>query len=152
MHLFPGASGLIVGMSVPVVLWIICYYTKKHELYNLDPKAIPGTFEPFLVKYLKVTEMIIGLATGSIVLLVGSSAFHGQSGRLPWFYASPLFLLALCVLYGLTFSVWMIFHYEDYQHFGRHSKAAYALCETLGFANLICFVAGYIWLIAKVTG
>ncbi len=151
MHFFPGQSGIIVGVLVPVGLWIACYYTKEHEFYNFDANAVRGAFEPFLVKYLKLTEMIIGLATGSIVLLVGSSAFHGQSGHLPWFYASPLFILALCVLYGIMFSVWLIFHYEDYQHNGRHSKRAYALCETLGFASILCFVIGYIWLIAEVT-
>ena len=151
MHFFPGVSGIIVGVLVPVGLWLVCYYTKEHEFYNFDAKAIPGAFEPFLVKYLKLTETIVGLATGSIVLLISSSAFHGQSGHLPWFYASPLFILTFCVLYGIMFSVWLIFHYEDYQHNGRHSKAAYALCETLGFAAILCFVIGYVWLIAKVT-
>ena len=151
MHLFSGESGIVVGALTPILLWIICYYTKEHEFYNFDARDIQGAFEPFLVKYLKLVEMIIGLATGSIVLLVGSSAFHGQAGHLPWFYASPLFILAFCVLYGVLFSVWLIFHYEDYQHNGRHSKRAYALCETLGFASIICFVVGYVWLIAKVT-
>lgn len=151
MHAVPGTSAIIVELLVPSALWCVCYYTKEHELYNFDPKGVEGAFEPFLVKYLKLMETMIGLATGSIVLLVGSSALHGQSGHLPWFYASPLFLLAGCVLYGILFSIWMIFHYEDYQHNGRHSKKAYALCETLGFSSISCFVIGYLWLIAQVT-
>jgi hypothetical protein len=52
-------------------------------------------------------------STGSIVLLVGSSAFHGQGGRLPWFFASPLLLLSASVLFGLLFMAWMILNYED---------------------------------------
>ncbi|RXH57649.1 hypothetical protein [Granulicella sibirica] len=151
MHMAPGTSGIGVAIAVPIAIWILSYYTKIHDLYNFDPNGIPGAFEPFLAKYLKITEVIIGLATGSIVLLVGSSALHGQAGHLPWFYASPLYLLAFCVLYGLAFSVWLTFHYEDYQHRGRHTKAAYALCETLGFASLFCFVLGYLWLIYRVT-
>ena len=151
MHLMPGSRGITLGLAAPIMIWCGSYYTKQHELYNFDPKGVPGTFEPFLAKYLKIMETVVGLATGSIVLLVGSSALHGQTGRLPWFFASPLYLLALCIVYGIAFSVWLTFHYEDYQHNNRHTKMHYALCETLGFAALFCFVAGYIWLILKVT-
>jgi hypothetical protein len=93
---------------------------------------------------------MIGLATSSIVLLVGSSALNGQGGHLPWFYASPLYLLAFSVLYGIAFSAWLTFHYEMYQHDRRHSRTQYALCETLGFSSLLCFLCGYVWLIARV--
>ena len=90
-HLFPGFTGLIAGLAVLLGIGTVSYFTKEFKSYNLDPKGVPGTFEPFLVKYIRVSEFIIGLATGSIVLLVGSSALHGQGGRLPWFYCSPLF-------------------------------------------------------------
>lgn len=147
MHFFPGSGGIAVGLSAPVVIGAICYRSKAHDLYNFDAGGVPGAFEPFLAKYLKLTETVIGLAAGSIVLLIG---FHSQSGRLPWFYASPLFLLAFCILYAVIFSFWMIFHYELYQHDGLHTKIHYALNETLGFSYLFCFLAGYAWLIRVV--
>jgi len=50
---------------------------------------------------IRLSEFMIGLTTGSIVLLVGSAALHGQGGHLPWFSASPLLLLGGSVLYGL---------------------------------------------------
>jgi hypothetical protein len=127
------------------------YYTREHEAYNLDPKGKWNAFEPFLTKYLRISEFIIGLATGSIVLLVGSSALHGQIGRVPPEYASPLFLLAACVCYGILFMVWLTYHYEEYQHDARHTKIAYTLSLTLGFSSLACFCVGYIWLIIRVT-
>lgn len=130
---------------------MVSYFTKEFESYDLDPKAKAGAFEPFLVKYIRVSEFIIGLATGSIVLLVGSSALHGQGGRLPWFYRSPLLLLAWSVIFGVGFMVWMIFHYENYQHDNPHTKLAYTISETLGFTSLVCFGLGYIWLIFQVT-
>jgi hypothetical protein len=68
------------------------YVTREEGPFYLDPASKPGAFESFLAKYIRATEFVIGLATGSIVLLVGSSALHGQSGRLPWFYAPPLLL------------------------------------------------------------
>jgi hypothetical protein len=73
---------------------VICIKCLPGPFY-LDSKGKPGGFEPFLTKYLRLGELIVGLATGSIVLLIGSSALHGQSGILPWYYTSPLLLLAV---------------------------------------------------------
>ena len=150
-HPFPGFGGLVLGLLVPAGIGSFCYSGKKHLEYNLDPEGRMGAFEPFLLKYIRLAEYVIGLATGSIVLLVGSSAFHARGGRLPWFYASPLLLLALCVVYGIGFMVWLILNYEEYQHGNPHTRGAYALSQTLGFASLSCFCFGYIWLILAVT-
>jgi hypothetical protein len=149
-HLFPGGNGLLAGLAIFPLIWVAVYYTREHEAYNLDPQDKWGAFEPFLTKYLKISEFIIGLATGSIVLLVGSSALHDQIGRVPSAYASPLFLLATCVVYGIAFMVWLTYHYEEYQHGARHTKVAYTLSLTLGFSSLARFCIGYVWLIFRV--
>jgi hypothetical protein len=149
--MFAGFSTVIVMVSVFVVIGTVCYGTKKFPAYNLDPGGASGTFEPLLAKYLRLAEFMIGLATGSIVLLVGSSALHGQAGRLPWFYASPLLLLAASVLMGLVFMAWEILQYEEVQHGNRHTRFAYATSETLGFSAVVYFCIGYFWLIVAVT-
>jgi hypothetical protein len=151
VHLFPGFSGLATGVGILAIVWASSYLTKKDVTYNLEPEGKVGAFEPFVAKYIRAAEYIIGLATGSIVLLVGSSALHGQGGRLPWFYASPLLLLALSVVYGIAFMVWLIWHYEMHQHGNPHTRGAYSLTEGLGFGSLSCFCVGYIWLIIQVT-
>jgi hypothetical protein len=102
-HPFPGFSGAVIGPMIVAGVWTASYFTKQFESYNLDPNGVPGTFEPLLAKYIRAAEFIIGLATGSIVLLVGSSALHAQGGRLPWFYASPLLLLGWSVILGVAF-------------------------------------------------
>jgi hypothetical protein len=150
-HLFPGSGGLALGLLIPAGIMTLCYASKKYPEYNLDPRGERGTFEPFLAKYIRLAEYVIGLATGSIVLLVGSSAFHGRGGHLPWFYASPLLLLALCVVYGVGFMVWIILQYEEYQHGNPHTRLTYSVSEALGFSSLACFCLGYIWLILAVT-
>jgi hypothetical protein len=151
IHLFPGSNGLFVGLAVFPLIWTPIYFTREHEAYNLDPQNKWNAFEPFLVKYLRVSEFIIGLATGSIVLLVGSSALHGPIGKVPPEYSSPLFLLASCVGYGIVFMVWLTYHYEDHQHGVKHTKLAYTLSLTLGFSSLTSFFVGYIWLIFRAT-
>ena len=118
----------------------------------MDPEEKVGTFEPFLARYIRAAEFIVGLATGSIVLLVGSSALHGQGGHLPWFYASPLLLLALCVAYGIAFMVWLSYCYENYRQGHPYTRLAYNLNVSLGFSALACFIVGYLWLILRVAG
>jgi hypothetical protein len=140
-------TGILVGLG----MFATAYATRKGGSFHHDPKGEPGAFEPFLAKYLRVAEFVITLATGSIVLLVGSSSLHGQTGKLPWIYASPLLLLAWCVVYGIVFMVWLIFNYEGYQHGEPHTRLRYALNLALGFSALACFGVGYVWLIFCVT-
>jgi hypothetical protein len=102
-------------------------------------------------RYLRLAEFMIGAASGSIVLIVGTSALHGQGGKLAWFYASPLLLIAASVVYGVGFMACRILTYEEVLHGNPHTANNYALNETLGFSSLICFVAGYIWLVVAAT-
>lgn len=150
-HPFAGISGLELGAVAFIGIGSACYFTKKSKAYHLDPKGVPNTFEPLLAKYIRLAEFVIGLASASIVLLVGSSALHGQSGHLPWTYASPLLLLCWCILFGIGFMAWLILSYEEYQHGNPHTRERYALSEALGFSSITCFVVGYAWLIIAVT-
>lgn len=150
-HPFPGFAGVVIGLLIFTGIGVTSFLTKYDDFYNLDPKNVPGAFEPLLIKYLRAAEFVIGLATGSIVLLVGSSALHAQGGKLPWFYASPLILLACSVISGVIFIVWLINSYENHQHGNPHTKWKYITSETLGFGSLICFGVGYFVLIIAVT-
>jgi hypothetical protein len=150
-HLFPGFSAVVIVPTSFAAIYGLSYREHKHGPFELDPKDKPGGYELFLVKYLRLSEFVIGLATGSIVLLVGSSALRGQGGHLPWFYSTPLLLLSGSVFYGVCFMAWQIYDYEMYQHKTPHTREGYALSEALGFSSLLCFALGYIWLIFAVT-
>ncbi|HMD18184.1 MAG TPA: hypothetical protein VKH18_16075 [Terriglobales bacterium] len=151
-HPFPGFTGLILGPLIFGVIGAAFYFTKEHEFYNMDPKGIPGAFESLLVKYIKAAEYTITIATGSIILLVGSSALRVQGGgHLPWFFASPLLLLGWSVIFGVVFMAWQINRYESYQHGNDHTKLAYTISEAFGSSSLACFCSGYMLLIFLVT-
>src|SRR5713226_510052 len=151
-HMPPGISGLLVGLGIFLGIGTYASFRIGPGQFIMDPHERPSAFEPFIARYIRAAEFIVGLATGSIVLLVGSSALHGQGGHLPWFYASPLLLLAFCVIYGVGFMVWLIFDYEDHQHGNPHTRFAYSLSLSLGLSSLACFCVGYVWLIFRVTG
>ena len=150
-HFFPGSSGLVTAVLILLIAWVVSYSGKKYASYDLDPKGVVGTFEPILARYLRIAEFIIGIDTGSIVLIVGSSALHGQAGHLPWVYASPLLLLGCSVIYGVIFMACLIMNDENVRHGNPHTPARYALSETFGFGSLGCFCAGYIFLVVLVT-
>lgn len=88
---------------------------------------------------------MVGLATGSIVLLAGSSIFR-SGGKLPKTYGSPLVLLAFSVIFAVLFIALCNYHYEEFQHHNNYSHHKYRLNIALGFAALVCFSAGYLWL------
>jgi lysylphosphatidylglycerol synthetase-like protein (DUF2156 family) len=151
LHLFPGFSGLLIGISILILMTVIAYLTRGPGPFNLDPKAEKGAFEPFLQKYIRAAELVIGLASTSIVLLIGASTLHSKTGQLPWFYASPLLLLAMSVAYALTFIVWLILEYEEYSHGNKHTRLRYSISLASGFSAFFCFAIAYVWLVYWVT-
>ena len=89
-HLLPGLSGIAVGLVTLVLAGLAADVTTKGAAFHFDAEGEKGAFEKLLPVYLRLAEFILGLAAGSIVLLVGSSAFRA-AGRLPQIFASPFF-------------------------------------------------------------
>jgi len=144
-HLISGTGGLIVGTLVFASAWIVAYVRTPYDSITFEPRG-PGSFEPRLANYTRAAETLIGLASASVVLLAGSSVLR-SGGRLPWFYASPLVLLGICVVYCVGFIGLLIFYYESFLHFpNSYTRFRYSLIQALGFAALICFSLAYLWL------
>src|SRR5580704_14154017 len=102
-HVPPGTAGFCVGLGIFFIVKFLAHKrTPKNGLFTFEPQGVSGGFEPRLTNYVRAVEYLLGLATGSIVLLVGSSAIH-PNGKLPWAFASPLILLGFCVVYGVLF-------------------------------------------------
>lgn len=150
--MFPGISGIVVTLGIAIVVGlVVAIRSRMYPAFAFGPPGQPGAFEPVLARYLRLAEFTIGLATGSIVLLVGSSTLRGNAGHLPWYYASPLLLLAGCVLFGVGFMLWIQFRYQQFQFGVPYRRYAYCITKTLGFSSALSFCTGYIWLIVAVT-
>jgi hypothetical protein len=162
---FSGLHGIEVGIGLFLVAWPSAWlvhwprqemnWFKKlllNHSFDFEPPGEKGAFEKLLANYLDIAKVVIGLASGSIVLLVGSASFR-STGRLPASYASPLSLLALSILYAVFFMVFEMLNYEDFRHRTRlYSRFKYSRNLGLGFGGLLCFCVGYMWLIFIVTG
>jgi hypothetical protein len=152
-NIFTGFCGLVVGVVVFLIVWLVAYLSvrRRGDLFDFDAGGESGEFEKLLTTYLDISKFIVGLASGSIVLLVGSSALR-KSELLPPPFASPLFLLALCVLYGILFMAFLTVNYEAYKHkTSDYTTFKYARNLALGCGGLVCFCIGYAWLIVIVT-
>src|SRR2546430_12477399 len=69
-------------------------------------------------------------ATGSIVLLAGSSVFRSDGKLLPKVYGSPLVLLAMSVVWAVLFVACVNYYYE-----GRSEEHT---SELQSQSNLVC--------------
>jgi|SRR5712664_908348 len=150
----PGVRGALVGAGVFAFLYFLSFLILKPGNYRFHPpnrdsngEQVEGymSFEPIIARYHRLAEFVVGLATGSIVLLAGSSVIR-SGGKVPWFYGSPLVLLAVSVVYAVLFMTLISYNYEEWLYFGIYSHHRYRFSSALGFSALLCFGVGYIWL------
>jgi hypothetical protein len=161
---FRGFHGIVAGISFFFSIWLLAWIMVErpkgktllkglitNHSFNFEPPEEKGAFEKLLSNYFDIAKVVLGFASGSIVLLVGSAAFR-SGGRLSEAFASPLFLLALCIFYGVLFMVLTMLDYEAYRHkTKRYTRLKYSRNQAFGFACLLCFCVGYMWLIVIVT-
>jgi Ni/Fe-hydrogenase subunit HybB-like protein len=131
-----------------------------HHLF--EEQGGPVTFDPgekhgefgkrLLPMYLDITKFVLGLAAGSIVVLVGSLNFNPSNGRSLKPFASPLFLVAMSIIYGVLLMILLALNYEHHLHHpNSYTRFQYTRNQSLGFGALVCFCISYIWLIATAT-
>lgn len=146
-----GLRGFLTAVVIFIGIYSWEYFAIKSGSYTHD-RSGPGTFEASLARYTHLTEFIVGLAVGSIVLLAGSSIYH-TNGKLPPLYASPLVLLAMSVALLVAFITCTTFFYEDWlYHPSNQTHRRYRLSVAFGFSGLLCFVTGYVWLAFALMG
>jgi zinc transporter ZupT len=154
--LFPGFPGVATAVGLFALIWLIIYWNGKGEPVAFDPGGKHGEFgKRLLPMYLDITKFMLGLAAGSIVLLVGSLNFNQSNGRSLKPFASPLFLVAMSIIYGVLFMILLALNYEHHLHRPNdphsYTRFQYTRNQSLGFSALLCFCISYIWLIAAAT-
>ena len=150
--MIPGFSGVLVVLVVASAVGATVHKLSwRYQAFTFEPRDVSGSFEPILARSFRLAEFTISLASGSIVLLIGSSVFRGNGGRLPWIFAFPLIVLGTCVLFAVGFMIWIQFWYEQFQHGVEYKRFAYSVTKALGFSSAVYFCIGYIWLVIAAT-
>ena len=154
--LFPGFPGVATAVGLFALIWLIVYLKSRAQPVVFDPGGKHGEFgQRLLPMYLDITKYVLGLAAGSIVLLVGSLNFNQSNAHALRSFASPLFLVAISIIYGVLFMVLLALNYEYHLHHPNDPRSytlfKYTRNQSLGFGSLICFCISYVWLVAAAT-
>jgi hypothetical protein len=155
--LLPGFPGIATALGLFAVAWIVVWLRTKPTSSNyFEPEGAEGEFGKGLLPiYLDITKLILGIAAGSIVLLVGSSNLIQQSGgRSLKSFASPMFMVAMSIIYGVLFMTLLVIDYERHRHnpaAKSYTRFKYTRNQALGFSALSCFCVGYAWLVVDAT-
>jgi hypothetical protein len=154
--LFPGFPGIATAVGLFALIWLMIYLRTKGQPVVFDPEGKHGEFgKRLLPMYLDITKFVLGLAAGSIVLLVGSVNLNQSNVRPLRSLASPLFLVAMSIIYGVLFMIFLALNYEHHLHHPNdprsYTRFKYTRNQSLGFSALVCFCISYIWLIAAAT-
>lgn len=108
-------------------------------------------FEPRLGHYLKTAEVVITLASASLVFVPRLVI----SNHPEWF-AFSMTLFGLCVMFLVLFMVLLLYFYEDSLYFPTfYTVFKSALVVSTGVTGLICFLLAYLSIaiqIAKAVG
>ena len=154
--LFQGFPGVATGLLVFALVWLIIAVSGRGRPVVFDPGGVHGEFGKTLLPiYLDIAKFVLGLAAGSIVLLVGSLNFNPSHARSLQSFASPLFLVAMSIIYGVLFMILLVLNYEHHLHRPNdpqsYTRFSYTRNQSLGFSALACFCISYMWLIAAAT-
>jgi hypothetical protein len=154
--MLPGFPGIVTALGLFAIVWLIVWLRTKSAPFSFDPEGAEGEFGKGLLPiYLDITKLILGIAAGSIVLLVGSSNLVQQSsGRSLRSFASPMFMVAMSIIYGVLFMTFLVLRYEQHRHNpapDAYTRFKYSGNQALGFSALSCFCIGYAWLVVDAT-
>jgi fatty acid desaturase len=137
---FPGFPGVATALALFAVIWLAVFLSTRGAPVVFDPGGQHGEFGKMLLPtYLDIAKFVLGLAAVRPLTT----------------FASPLFLVAMSIIYGVLFMILLVFNYEYHLHHPNdprsYTRFAYTRNQSLGFSALACFCISYIWLIAAAT-
>src|SRR5215831_18866476 len=144
---------LVSGLGVFAVVWwrarvdaIKVWHGLPATFTPPDSQGKPQPFEHRHERYMSVAEVMLTLASASLVF-VPSSRLSLYSHAC----AFALILLGLCVLYSIGFMALLSYFYERFLYDDQTYRPwKYGLLHGLGFGALFCFALAYIVLAAGV--
>jgi hypothetical protein len=153
---FAGFGGIVTALGLFAILWLIVFLRTKGKFFTFDPGGSDGEFgRSLLPMYLDITKFVLGLAAASIVFsLFGSSNFGQSNSRSLRSFASPLFLVAMSIIYGVLFMIFLVLNYENHRNSPdsqSDTRFKYTRNQAFGFSSLACFCVGYTWLVVAAT-
>jgi hypothetical protein len=107
-----------IRRNCSLLVWLVVFLRTKGESFTFDPGGKDGEFgKTLLPVHLDIAKFVLGLAPASIVFCLFGSSNLGQPGARPLrAFASPLFLVAMSIIYGVLFMIFLVLNYENHQN------------------------------------
>jgi hypothetical protein len=152
---FAGLAGIVTALGLFAVLWFIVFLRSKAGTFTFDPGGNDGEFgRSLLPMYLDIAKFVLGLAAASIVFCLFGSSNFGPANHSLRSFASPLFLVAMSIIYGVLFMIFLVLNYENHRNHpdaNSYTRFKYTRNQAFGFSALACFCVGYTWLVVAAT-
>jgi len=153
---FAGLPGIVTAVGLFAVLWLVVFLRTEGTSFTFDPGGNEGEFgRSLLPMYLDITKFVMGLGAGSLVFcLFGSSSINPTGPRSLRAFASPLFMVAMSIFYGVLFMTFLVLNYENHRNqpgLNSYTRFRYTRNQAFGFSALACFCVGYAWLVVVAT-
>jgi hypothetical protein len=153
---FAGFAGIVTAVSLFAAIWLTVFLRTEDKSFTFDPGGNEGEFAATLLPiYLDITKFVLGLAAASIVFCLFGSSGVNQAGARPLkYFASPLFLVAMSIVYGVLFMIFLVLNYEGHRNrpdANSYTRFKYTRNQSFGFSALACFCVGYTWLVVAAT-
>jgi hypothetical protein len=151
---------ILLAIAVALAFWALLFFyeypierdvVRRGDLITLTPLKcdIAGNvlsppqvheFDPRLEHYLRVAEVIITLASASLVFI---PTLHFI--KMNCWFAFAMVLLGFTVVYGLAFMATMTYFYEMFLFNPRsYGPGRSTLMFSLGFSGFACFALAYL--------
>jgi hypothetical protein len=106
---FAGLPGIVTAVGLFAVLWLVVFLRTEGTSFTFAPGGNEGEFgRSLLPMYLDITKFVMGLVAASIVFcLFGSSSINPAGPRSLRAFASPLFMVAMIIFYGVLFMTFL---------------------------------------------
>jgi hypothetical protein len=167
-------SGTFYLAALGCILLFLCVFAKTFlskrgsQYFYMDPQDNltgpddPRTerlrgrrFEPIMERYMDFAKTIIGLAAGSITLLIGILGFLLKdvsatvAGRIDM--GPPIICFCFCILYLVLFLGSLTACFESYLvNPTSYTPFWYSLNISLAYSGVLCLTLGYFWLSTSV--
>jgi hypothetical protein len=114
---FAGFAGIVTGLGRFAVRRLIVFLGTKGSSFTFDPGGNDGEFAKLCFRSTWRLQNWTWFGAGSMVFCwFGSSNFGSSNARSLKSFASPLFLVAMSIIYGVLFAIFLVLNCENHRN------------------------------------
>jgi hypothetical protein len=151
---FAGFAGIVTALGRFAVRPLVVFLRTKGSSFTFDTGG-NGEFAKLCFRSTWRLQNWTWFGAASMVFCwFGSSNFGSSNARSLKSFASPLFLVAMSIIYGVLFVIFLVLNCENHRNHPNSNcdtRFKYPQNQAFGFSALAGFCLGYSWLVVATT-